>query len=97
MTVFLTVVYYVLWVYWMLLLARLILEMVQSFARDWHPKGVVVVIVEVVFTLTDPPIKLLRRFIPPLNLGAVRLDLSLMICLIVVLIAQRIVLGLAAG
>ena len=96
-TVFLTVVGYLLWVYWMLLLARLILELVRSFARDWRPKGAVVVVVEVISTLTDPPIKLLRRVIPPLNIGAVRLDLSLMIALIVVLIARQIVMGLAAG
>nr|WP_283242203.1 YggT family protein [Gordonia araii] len=96
-TVFLTVVGYLLWIYWMLLLARLILELVRSFARDWRPSGIVVVIVEVVFTLTDPPIKLLRRVIPPLNIGAVRLDLSLMIALIVVMIAQQIVFGLAGG
>ncbi|QKT07572.1 YggT family protein [Gordonia sp. X0973] len=94
MTVFLTIVYYVLWLYWMLLLARLVLELVRSFARDWHPKGAVVVIVETIFTLTDPPIKLLRRVIPPLNLGAVRLDLSLMIVMILVIIAQRVVLAL---
>lgn len=97
MTVFLTVVGYLLWVYWLLLLARLILELVGSFARDWRPKGVVVIIVETIFTLTDPPIKLLRRVIPPLNIGAVRLDLSLMITLILVLIARQIVMGLAAG
>ncbi|WP_161927475.1 YggT family protein [Gordonia crocea] len=97
MTVFLTVVAALLWLYWLLLLARLILELVQSFARDWRPKGVVVVIVETVFTLTDPPIKLLRRVIPPINLGSVRLDLSLMIALIVVIIAQQIVTSLAAN
>ncbi|GED98265.1 membrane protein [Gordonia crocea] len=96
-TVFLTVVAALLWLYWLLLLARLILELVQSFARDWRPKGVVVVIVETVFTLTDPPIKLLRRVIPPINLGSVRLDLSLMIALIVVIIAQQIVTSLAAN
>ena len=55
------------------------------------------IIVETVFTLTDPPIKLLRRVIPPLNIGAVRLDLSLMITLILVLIARQIVMGFAAG
>ncbi|WP_415042485.1 YggT family protein [Gordonia sp. (in: high G+C Gram-positive bacteria)] len=83
-------------VYWMLLLARLVLELVRSFARDWRPKGVVVVIVEAIFTATDPPIKLLRRIIPPLNIGAVRLDLSLMIVMIAVIIAQRLVAA-AAG
>ncbi|MFT4200886.1 MAG: YggT family protein [Gordonia sp. (in: high G+C Gram-positive bacteria)] len=96
MTVFLSIVGMLLGVYWMLLLARLVLELVRSFARDWRPKGVVVVIVEAIFTATDPPIKLLRRIIPPLNIGAVRLDLSLMIVMIAVIIAQRLVAA-AAG
>ncbi|MFT3900319.1 MAG: YggT family protein [Gordonia sp. (in: high G+C Gram-positive bacteria)] len=95
MTVFLNIVDLLLGIYWLLLLARLVLELVQSFARDWRPKGIVVIIVESIFTLTDPPIKLLRRIIPPLNLGAVRLDLSLMIVLILVVIARQVVHGLA--
>jgi YggT family protein len=49
----------------------------------------------VVFTLTDPPVKLLRRLIPPLRLGAVSLDLSLMILLIVGWILLRVLAGLA--
>ncbi|MGW5521410.1 YggT family protein [Gordonia sp. NPDC003950] len=85
------ILYYVLFVYWLLLLARLIVELVRSFAREWRPTGIVVVVIEVTFTLTDPPIKLLRRIIPPIPLGPVRLDLSLMIVLIVVVIAMQFV------
>lgn len=83
--------YYILLIYWLFLLARLVIEMVRSFARDWRPTGVTVVVIEVIFTATDPPIKLLRRLIPPLPLGPVRLDLSLMITMIVILIAMQLV------
>lgn len=90
MTSFLWILYFVLFVYTMLLLARLVLETVQSFARRWRPTGASVVAIEIVFTTTDPPVKFLRRVIPPLNLGAVRLDLSLLIVLIVVSIGMEI-------
>lgn len=83
--------YYILLIYWLFLLARLVIEMVRSFARDWRPTGVTVVVIEVIFTATDPPIKLLRRLIPPLPLGPVRLDLSLIITMIVILIAMQLV------
>ncbi|MFT4044745.1 MAG: YggT family protein [Gordonia sp. (in: high G+C Gram-positive bacteria)] len=85
------VLYYVLFIYWLLLLGRLVVELVRSFAREWHPAGVSVVIIELVFTVTDPPIKALRRILPPIPLGPVRLDLSLMIVMILVLIGMQIV------
>ena len=90
MTSFLWILYFALFVYTLLLLGRLVVEMVQSFARRWRPKGPSVVIIEIVFMLTDPPVKLLRRLIPPLNLGAVRLDLSLLIVLILVSIGMQV-------
>ncbi len=60
------------------LLARAVLDWVQVFARDWRPKGASLVVAEVVYTLTDPPLKALRRVIPPLRLGAVSLDVAYM-------------------
>lgn len=90
MTTLLLVLYYIFFIYWLLLLGRLVVELVRTFARDWRPAGWSVVIIEIVFTTTDPPIKALRRVIPPLNLGPVRLDLSLMIVLIAVFIAMRL-------
>ncbi len=95
MTILLQILYYLLFIYWLLLLARLVVELVRTFAREWRPTGVAVVIIEVVFTATDPPIKALRRVLPPIPLGPVRLDLSLMIVMIVVLIAMQIVSSLA--
>ncbi|WP_070378805.1 YggT family protein [Rhodococcus sp. WMMA185] len=86
-----SVIYLVLFVFWLLLISRIIIEFIRTFARDWRPTGVVVIILEAVFTVTDPPVKLLRRLIPPINLGGVRLDLSIMVLLFIVFIAMSIV------
>ncbi|MDN5687289.1 MAG: YggT family protein [Brachybacterium sp.] len=77
------VLYLAVLLYLIVLIARLVLEWIQSFAREYRPSGLVLVLFEVVYTLTDPPVKGLRRVIPPLRLGAVALDLSLMILLVV--------------
>ena len=61
------------------LLARAVLDWVQVFARDWRPKGASLVVSEAVYTVTDPPLKALRRVIPPLRLGAVSLDVAYMV------------------
>jgi YggT family protein len=60
----------------LVLLVRLVFEWVQVFAREWRPRGVVLMIAEVVYTITDPPLRALRRLIPPLTLGTVRVDLA---------------------
>lgn len=84
------VLYLAVLVYLILLLARLVLEWIRSYAREYEPKGLVVVLFEVVYTLTDPPVKGLRRLLPPLRIGAVSLDLSLMLLLVVGWIALRL-------
>lgn len=63
-------------VFFVLLLARLVLDWVQVFARDWRPRGVALVVAEAVYTVTDPPLRTLRRIVPPLRIGSVRLDLA---------------------
>ncbi|MBJ8341721.1 YggT family protein [Antrihabitans sp. YC3-6] len=87
----LSVIYFALFIFWLLLIGRIIVEFIRSFARDWHPTGIVVVLLEAIFTVTDPPVKLLRRLIPPINLGGIRLDLSIMVLLFVVFILMSIV------
>jgi YggT family protein len=77
---------YVLYLYLLLLLGRLIFSWIQAFSRSWSPHGVVLVIAEAVFTATDPPLKFLSRFIPVLRLGSVALDLSFMVLFFAVLI-----------
>jgi YggT family protein len=69
----------------------MIFSWIQTFSRDWHPSGILLVVAESVFTVTDPPLKFLRRFIPPLRLGMVAMDLSFMVLFIVVLIMLEVV------
>ena len=86
MTVVWTVVTSVLYLFLLLLIGRLILSWIQAFSRDWEPRGPLLVAAEVVMTATDPPLNFLRRFIPPLRLGSVALDLSFMVLFLVVLV-----------
>jgi YggT family protein len=81
-----TVLTYLLWLYLLLLIGRLIISWIQAFSRDWHPTGVILVIAEVIYTATDPPLRLLRRYIPTVRLGTVALDLSFMVLFLVILI-----------
>ncbi len=80
------VLMYALWIYLLLLIARLIFSWIQAFSRDWSPRGPVLVIAEGVYTATDPPLKFLSRFIPVLRLGSVALDLSFMVLFFAVLL-----------
>jgi YggT family protein len=83
------VVYTVAWIYFVVLITRLVFEYVFMFAREYTPTGAVLVIVEAVYTVTDPPLKLLRRFIPPLRLGGVAIDLSFLVLIILVNLVIR--------
>jgi YggT family protein len=81
---------YLLTIYLVILVARMIFSWVQVFARDWRPHGLLLILAEAIFTVTDPPLKFLRRFIPPLRLGMVAMDLSFMVLFIVVLILLEV-------
>lgn len=76
--------------YTVVLLGRMILSWVPMFAPGWSPRGPILVIAELIFTLTDPPLRFLRKFIPSLNLGQVRLDLSFIVLWLAVIMATRI-------
>jgi len=80
----------ILWLYLLILLARLVLDLVQTFSREWTPKGPVLVLAEGVYTLTDPPLNLLRRIIPPLKIGGVALDLAFIVLFILLQVAIAI-------
>ena len=86
---FFAILGFALFIFWLLLIARVVVEFIRSFSRDWHPRGITVVILEVIMTVTDPPVKLLRRLIPQLTIGAVRLDLSIMVLLLVAFIGMQ--------
>jgi len=70
---------------------RLVMDYVFQFARSWQPGKAMVVVLEATYTVTDPPLKLLRRVIPPLRLGGVALDLSFFVLMIIVYILISVV------
>ncbi|MBA3719394.1 MAG: YggT family protein [Nocardioidaceae bacterium] len=84
------VIDFVLWAGVVILIARFVIDWVQVLARSWRPSGIVLVICEFVYTITDPPLRALRRVIPPLRLGSVALDLSPMVLLIALWVLQGI-------
>jgi YggT family protein len=71
-----------LWFFIAMLWVRFVVDWVQVFARSWSPHGFLLVLLELVYSVTDPPIKALRRVIPPLRLGNFALDLSFLIVMI---------------
>jgi YggT family protein len=77
------------------LIARLVLDYVQMFARSWRPSGVVLVIAEVIYTITDPPLKALRKVIPPLRIGGISLDLSFLVLIVLVQVLAQVASSLA--
>lgn len=71
--------HYLVLAFFVLLIGRLVIDWLQVLARDWRPRGATLVIAEAIYSVTDPPLKALRKVIPPLRLGAVQLDLAFMI------------------
>ncbi len=85
---------FALYIFLLLLIGRLVLDYVQMFARSWQPRGIALVVAEVIYTATDPPLKALRRVIPPLRLGSISLDLSFLVLIIAVNVAIALVSGI---
>lgn len=95
MGVVFSVLNFLLWLYFVALIGRLVIEWVQVFSRDWRPRGVVLVIAEAVFTVTDPAVRLLRRLIPPLRIGGASVDLSMLVLLLGVSLLMNVTGALA--
>jgi YggT family protein len=85
------IILFVLYVAVVILLARFVLDWVQLLARSWRPSGAVAALCEAIYSITDPPLRLVRGVIPPIRLGGAALDLSPMILLIGIFILQKIV------
>jgi YggT family protein len=82
----LTVLYLVVFIFFIALIVRWIFDWIQVFSRQWRPRGVVLVFAEGAYSATDPAVKTLRRLLPPLRLGALRLDLAFPVLFIITLI-----------
>ena len=91
------VIEFVIWTFIVLMLVRFVVDWIQVFARSWTPHGPVLVVLEAVYSITDPPIKAFRRVFKPVRIGSVSLDLSflavLLICYLLLAINRAIFLG----
>lgn len=95
MTLIFSLLYLALALVQFLLVLRIVLDVVQSFARSWRPRGAVLVVASAVYTLTDPPLGWLRSKIPPINLGGIGLDVGFIILFVAVVIVKMVVANLA--
>ncbi|WP_221583954.1 YggT family protein [Microbacterium sp. G2-8] len=76
--------------YVVVLFARLVLEYIPMFNRGWRPKGGLLIVCEIIYTVTDPPIRFFRRHIPPLRIGAIAIDLGFAITMLLCFILMSI-------
>lgn len=96
MKLFATIAYFVVMVFIVTLFIRLIFDWIQVFSRDWRPKGILLIVAEAVYTVTDPPIKALRKVLPPLRIGNIALDLAFLVLIFGCSILLNLLFGLAA-
>ncbi len=86
MNAVLAVLRFVVFLYLLVLIGRLVFDWIRIFAREWRPRGAALVAAEPIYTMTEPPLRMLRKVIPPLRLGGVSVDLSFMVLFFVVYI-----------
>jgi YggT family protein len=87
-----SILHFVLQLFLFALLARLIFDYVRMFKPAWRPSGIILILVEAVYTLTDRPMNFVRRFVPPLRLGGVSLDLSFIVLFFAIQMLMPLVL-----
>jgi YggT family protein len=88
-----TVIYVALTIFFIMMWARFVLDLARMFARRWRPRGFGLVLAEAVYTVTDPPIKAVRRVIPPVRIGGAALDFAWSIVMLACIILISITLG----
>jgi YggT family protein len=85
-----SIIDWVLWVFLLLLFARMILSWVPVLVRDWEPRGPMLVVAEVIYSITDPPLRMLRKVLRPVRIGNIMLDLAFIGLTIIVLILREV-------
>ncbi len=88
------VIYYVINVYVFILVLRVVLDWVQILARDWRPRGIILVLANLIYALTDPPVRFFGRLIPPLRIGGLALDMGFLVLFILLFGLQWLVVRL---
>ena len=82
------VIDFVLWLCLLILIARIVIDWVQMLSRSWRPSGFVLVVCELIYSITDPPLRAVRRVLPPLRLGMMALDLSPLVLFVAIYLLQ---------
>jgi YggT family protein len=85
-----SIIDWVLWVFLLLLFARMILSWVPVLVRDWEPRGPMLVVAEIIYSVTDPPLRMLRKVLRPVRIGNIMLDLAFIGLTIIVLILREV-------
>ncbi|PZF66235.1 YggT family protein [Curtobacterium sp. MCBD17_013] len=85
-----SILHLLLLIYFFMMWARFVLDLLRTFNRSWRPRGAVLVIAEVVFGATDPPVRAVRRVLPPMRMGAVALDFGWSIVMLLVIILMGV-------
>lgn len=96
-SLFFQALYLALLLYTVVLIGRIILDVVQSLSPDWRPTGPILVVAEAIYTMTDPPLRALRRVIKPIDIAGLRLDLAFIVLFIAVSLLMRVTHILAAA
>lgn len=91
------IAYVVFVIYFLIMWARFILDLAQNFSRNWRPKGLGLILAELVLTLTDPPIRLVRRVVPPFRIGVAALDFSWSIVMLIVIVLMYVSLAVKSS
>jgi len=89
-----TVAYFALLAFFLLMWARFVLDLAQSFSRGWRPRGPVLVLAEVAYTVTDPPIRAVRKVLPPVRVGQIALDFGWTIIMLAVVVLMSVAQGI---
>ncbi|MEU4389179.1 YggT family protein [Kribbella sp. NPDC023855] len=84
------VLYWVLFAFFLTLVARFVLSLIVMFAPQWHPKGPMLLLFELIYSVTDPFLRPLRRILPPIGAGGIRIDLSMLMLFVLVSLAMSI-------
>jgi YggT family protein len=88
---------FIVFIFFLLLIGRLVLDWVQVFARDWKPRGPLLVVAEAIYSATDPPLRALRRVIKPIRLGNIQLDLAFMILFLICVVLMNVLASAAVS
>jgi YggT family protein len=88
------IAYWALQVFFFSLIGRLILELLISFRPGFRPKGIFLPVAEIIMTLTDPPLRFIRRFIKPVQFGSISLDFGWTLLVLAVIFLRGLVQSL---